>query len=139
MSEQKVQMYTTNSPSTQPARYVYPINPINYLTIFDRFPNSNFLFYLLIVQYFLGVQVFNDYDLNDVVDLIDWKPFFDVWQLRGRYPNRSYPKIFEDKTVGAYKRVLHRFILFVTFRGLCGALCHDIHKKYVCSEPWNEV
>jgi hypothetical protein len=22
-----------------------------------------------------------------------------VWQLRGRYPNRGYPKIFEDKTV----------------------------------------
>jgi 5-methyltetrahydrofolate--homocysteine methyltransferase len=23
-----------------------------------------------------------------------------VWQLRGRYPNRGYPKIFDDKTVG---------------------------------------
>jgi Vitamin B12 dependent methionine synthase, activation domain len=23
-----------------------------------------------------------------------------VWQLRGRYPNRGYPKIFEDSTVG---------------------------------------
>ena len=46
--------------------------------------------------------MFDDYDLNDVVELIDWKPFFDVWQLRGRYPNRSYPKIFEDKTVGTY-------------------------------------
>ena len=22
-----------------------------------------------------------------------------VWQLRGRYPNRGYPKIFDDKTV----------------------------------------
>ncbi|KAL5268604.1 hypothetical protein ACHWQZ_G002452 [Mnemiopsis leidyi] len=53
-----------------------------------------------------GVQVFDDYDLNDVVELIDWKPFFDVWQLRGRYPNRSYPKIFEDKTVGAEAKKL---------------------------------
>ncbi len=24
-----------------------------------------------------------------------------VWQLRGRYPNRGYPKIFEDAAVGA--------------------------------------
>lgn len=24
-----------------------------------------------------------------------------VWQLRGRYPNRGYPKIFNDETVGA--------------------------------------
>ena len=31
---------------------------------------------------------------------IDWKPFFDLWQLRGKYPNRGYPKIFKDKTVG---------------------------------------
>ena len=23
-----------------------------------------------------------------------------VWQLRGRYPNRGYPKIFKDETVG---------------------------------------
>lgn len=23
-----------------------------------------------------------------------------VWQLRGRYPNRGYPKIFNDPTVG---------------------------------------
>lgn len=24
-----------------------------------------------------------------------------VWQLRGRYPNRGYPKIFNDENVGA--------------------------------------
>jgi len=24
-----------------------------------------------------------------------------VWELRGRYPNRAYPKIFDDKDVGA--------------------------------------
>ena len=42
----------------------------------------------------------DNYDLHKIVDLIDWKPFFDVWNLRGRYPNRAYPKIFDDKTVG---------------------------------------
>lgn len=31
---------------------------------------------------------------------IDWDPFFQTWQIRGKYPNRSYPKIFNDKTVG---------------------------------------
>ena len=49
---------------------------------------------------FLGPRVFERYDLNRLVDFIDWKPFFDVWQLRGKYPNRSYPKIFNDKTIG---------------------------------------
>uniref|UniRef100_A0A5F8GAD5 Methionine synthase n=1 Tax=Monodelphis domestica TaxID=13616 RepID=A0A5F8GAD5_MONDO len=49
---------------------------------------------------FFGTQVFEDYDLQRLVDYIDWKPFFDVWQLRGKYPNRGFPKIFNDKTVG---------------------------------------
>jgi cobalamin-dependent methionine synthase I len=29
-----------------------------------------------------------------------------VWQLRGRYPNRGYPKIFNDATVGSEARKL---------------------------------
>uniref|UniRef100_A0A1X7U4P4 Methionine synthase n=1 Tax=Amphimedon queenslandica TaxID=400682 RepID=A0A1X7U4P4_AMPQE len=49
----------------------------------------------------LGITVFQDYDLNRLVSYIDWKPFFDVWQLKGKYPNRGYPKIFNDKDVGA--------------------------------------
>ncbi|XP_053269747.1 methionine synthase isoform X3 [Pleuronectes platessa] len=53
---------------------------------------------------FLGTRVFEWYDLNSLVDFIDWKPFFDVWQLRGKYPNRGYPKIFNDKTVGSEAR-----------------------------------
>lgn len=49
---------------------------------------------------FLGTRVFDCYDLTRLLDFIDWKPFFDVWQLRGKYPNRSYPRIFNDKTIG---------------------------------------
>ncbi|NXT71735.1 METH synthase, partial [Chaetops frenatus] len=51
-------------------------------------------------QLYVVVCVFEDYDLKRLVEYIDWKPFFDVWQLRGKYPNRSFPKIFSDKTVG---------------------------------------
>ncbi|KAG2467377.1 METH synthase, partial [Polypterus senegalus] len=53
---------------------------------------------------FIGTEVFEDYDLHRLVEYIDWKPFFDVWQLRGKYPNRGYPKIFDDKTVGKEAR-----------------------------------
>lgn len=53
---------------------------------------------------FLGTRVFETYDLRKLMDFIDWKPFFDVWQLRGKYPNRGYPKIFKDKTVGEEAR-----------------------------------
>jgi cobalamin-dependent methionine synthase I len=47
----------------------------------------------------LGTKVFKNIPISDVVKYIDWNPFFQVWQLRGRYPNRGYPKIFDDKTV----------------------------------------
>uniref|UniRef100_A0A8C8XHS2 Methionine synthase n=1 Tax=Panthera leo TaxID=9689 RepID=A0A8C8XHS2_PANLE len=56
---------------------------------------------------FLGTRVFEDYDLWKLVAYIDWKPFFDVWQLRGKYPNRNFPKIFKDKTVGEEARKVY--------------------------------
>ncbi|XP_041029724.1 methionine synthase isoform X2 [Carcharodon carcharias] len=49
---------------------------------------------------FIGTQSFLAYDLRRLISYIDWKPFFDVWQLKGKYPNRGYPRIFKDKTVG---------------------------------------
>lgn len=54
-----------------------------------------------VVPKFLNTKVFRNYDLSLLTQYIDWKPFFDVWQLRGKYPNRGYPKIFKDQTVGA--------------------------------------
>lgn len=48
----------------------------------------------------MGVTYFRDYDLASLVDYINWDPFFSTWQLRGKYPNRGYPKIFKDKTCG---------------------------------------
>ena len=49
---------------------------------------------------FLGTKVYEDFDIKSLIPYIDWKPFFDVWQLRGKYPNGRYPKIFKDETVG---------------------------------------
>ena len=49
----------------------------------------------------LGVTALTDVPIADVLQFIDWNPFFQVWQLRGRYPNRGYPKIFNDDAVGA--------------------------------------
>lgn len=51
---------------------------------------------------FLGRRTIKNYDLSLISTFIDWKPFFDVWQLKGKYPNRGYPKIFNDSTVGVY-------------------------------------
>jgi 5-methyltetrahydrofolate--homocysteine methyltransferase len=48
----------------------------------------------------IGKKVFKDFPIEDVVHAIDWTPFFQVWQLRGKFPNRDYPKIFNDEKVG---------------------------------------
>ncbi|MFG6160418.1 methionine synthase [Halomonas sp. 1390] len=48
-----------------------------------------------------GLQVFDDYDIQELVERIDWTPFFMSWQLAGKYP-----KILEDKVVGEAARHL---------------------------------
>ena len=48
----------------------------------------------------LGVTVLDNYSLREAAKYIDWNPFFATWELRGKYPNRGYPKIFQDATVG---------------------------------------
>ncbi|XP_018014823.1 methionine synthase [Hyalella azteca] len=53
---------------------------------------------------FYGTKVYDDFPIEELEEYIDWKPFFDVWQLKGKYPNRGYPKIFKDKTVGEEAR-----------------------------------
>jgi 5-methyltetrahydrofolate--homocysteine methyltransferase len=44
---------------------------------------------------FIGVRVFDNYDLSELRPYIDWTPFFSTWELHGKYPN-----ILEDKIVG---------------------------------------
>ncbi|EEY61495.1 methionine synthase [Phytophthora infestans T30-4] len=52
----------------------------------------------------VGLHVIEDLPLEELVPIIDWNPFFQTWELRGRYPNRGYPKIFDDEAVGAEAR-----------------------------------
>jgi 5-methyltetrahydrofolate--homocysteine methyltransferase len=33
-----------------------------------------------------GVKVFQNYPLKELVDYIDWTPFFHAWELKGKYP-----------------------------------------------------
>ncbi len=35
----------------------------------------------------IGTKAFEDYPLDDLIDRIDWSPFFTTWELRGRYPD----------------------------------------------------
>jgi 5-methyltetrahydrofolate--homocysteine methyltransferase len=42
-----------------------------------------------------GVHVFDDWDLSDLRELIDWTPFFRAWELAG-----NFPAILTDEVVG---------------------------------------
>ncbi|HXU59315.1 MAG TPA: vitamin B12 dependent-methionine synthase activation domain-containing protein, partial [Verrucomicrobiae bacterium] len=50
---------------------------------------------------FLGTKVFEDYDLATLARYIDWTPFFQTWELKGRYP-----AILDDAKQGAAARAL---------------------------------
>ena len=50
---------------------------------------------------FLGTRAFNNFDLASLVPYIDWTPFFQTWELAGRYP-----QILTDNKVGAEAKKL---------------------------------
>jgi 5-methyltetrahydrofolate--homocysteine methyltransferase len=49
----------------------------------------------------IGIVTLDDYPLAELVDYIDWTPFFQAWELSG-----SYPKILQDPVVGEAARKL---------------------------------
>jgi 5-methyltetrahydrofolate--homocysteine methyltransferase len=57
---------------------------------------------------FIGTRVFKQQSLEGLLPYIDWNPFFQVWQIRGKYPNRNYPKLFNDAGVGEQAKALFK-------------------------------
>ncbi len=51
---------------------------------------------------FLGVKSFRDYNLAELAEYIDWTPFFQTWELTGRFP-----AILDDAKVGEVARSLY--------------------------------
>jgi len=51
---------------------------------------------------FLGIKSFRDYDLAELAKYIDWTPFFQTWELTGRFP-----AILDDAKVGEAARSLY--------------------------------
>jgi 5-methyltetrahydrofolate--homocysteine methyltransferase len=52
---------------------------------------------------FVGVRSLRNYPLEKIVPYIDWTPFFQAWELSGRYP-----AILEDEVVGEAASTLFR-------------------------------
>ena len=59
------------------------------------------------VPKFTGVKVFEDYSIAELIEYIDWTPFFSVWELKGKYPaildspkfGKQAKKLFADAQV----------------------------------------
>ncbi|NBB92966.1 MAG: methionine synthase [Gammaproteobacteria bacterium] len=50
-----------------------------------------------------GLHVYEDWPVAELVDYIDWTPFFQTWELKGRYPD-----ILDDEEAGEAARNLFR-------------------------------
>ena len=51
----------------------------------------------------LKLQILNNVSINRILKFVDWKPFFEAWELYGNYPD-----ILEDKVVGSAAKELWR-------------------------------
>ncbi len=52
---------------------------------------------------FTGTKTLKEFPLETLRDFIDWSPFFNSWELKGKYP-----KIFEDEYVGEEAKKLFK-------------------------------
>jgi len=51
---------------------------------------------------FLGTRVFSEYPLSELKQYIDWEPFFQTWELKGRFP-----AIFDNEKYGEEAKKLY--------------------------------
>ncbi len=51
---------------------------------------------------FIGIKSFDSYSLEELAQYIDWTPFFQTWELTGRFP-----AILDDPKVGEAARSLY--------------------------------
>lgn len=47
----------------------------------------------------LGIKALRDISIKEIAPYIDWSPFFQVWQLKGKYP-----QLLDDPVIGAEAR-----------------------------------
>jgi len=51
---------------------------------------------------FIGTKVLDDYPVAELIDYIDWTPFFATWELAGKFP-----AILDDAKIGPAARALY--------------------------------
>nr|WP_152287666.1 methionine synthase [Flavicella marina] len=61
----------------------------------------------------LGVHVIEDLDLNELVPYLDWTPFFQSWELHGKFPAILEDEVVGEQATDLYKEatdMLHRIL-----------------------------
>jgi len=53
----------------------------------QRAPELDWAAYTPPAPAFTGTRVFDEYDIKELVDYIDWTPFFISWDMSGKYPD----------------------------------------------------
>jgi 5-methyltetrahydrofolate--homocysteine methyltransferase len=62
---------------------------------------------------FLGVRVFKDYPLAELVPYIDWMPFFHAWEFAGKFPDILNDAVIGEAASSLYadaRRMLERLV-----------------------------
>ena len=65
------------------------------------------------VPKFLGRRVFRNFDLAEIAKYIDWGPFFQTWDLAGRFPDILKDEVVGSEAVRVYadgQRMLKRLV-----------------------------
>ncbi len=92
----------------------------------------------------LGVQTLDDVPLEDLLPYIDWMPFFNAWEFRGKYPailsddvvGEAARNLFSDASVMLEKIVSEKWLQARAVFGLFPANCvdHDDIRVYASDE-----
>ncbi len=72
-----------------------------------------------------GVHVLTDYDLAELVDYIDWQPFFNAWEMKGRFPDILHAPASGEaarQLYGDARAMLERIVAerWISARGVLG-------------------
>ncbi|PSL00343.1 methionine synthase (B12-dependent) [Haloactinopolyspora alba] len=91
----------------------------------------------------LGVHLLDDYDLSELREYIDWQPFFNSWEMKGKFPDilnnpatgETARKLYDDAQVMLDKMISEKW---VTARGIYGLFPANTAENGEDVVVWND-
>jgi 5-methyltetrahydrofolate--homocysteine methyltransferase len=78
----------------------------NYLSFSEAQKNTakiNWDNFTPVAPTFIGTKIFEEYDLAEIAEFIDWQPFFIAWEMHGKFP-----QLLTDEIIGAAASNLYK-------------------------------